>query len=459
VAFNFNNNRKLNLFKDLVKVFGFSSIAAVLNLIFAPIILNYTTSTDFYSYSVSLVLASIISLLTTFKVDQIFQLQISFANVKLFFQYCIFINIGVFLIFCWASFAFSENTENTEIFNFSIFLENQFLLSKNYIVLTGALVFLLSLSNLLSGVCFRKRSLIIYGISQIVLQIVFNLCIIIDGNVSSGETLILYQVFAQLFGVLVLIFVDFRLFKPLESYNITPLIIKYKNKLFYPTSEALINHIGGYLPLLLIGFYYGPANAGVYAFVVRILNLPVSFIATNSSRPLINYYKKKLEDFEKKSFEHVSKAFFQVLFLFSPFLFAGTYFFFEVFMSDDNWSDSGLTALLIMPWIFSLLLTAPFNPILYSLGKAKESMFFQMILFFSRIFILFFGGIIFNYFMTILLYSLINAIMWLGYLNYSLNEIYLERNYVKNNFIKLFIRSILRPMQVINNIKYLRNDF
>jgi O-antigen/teichoic acid export membrane protein len=229
--------------------------------------------------------------------------------------------------------------------------------------------------------------------------------------------------------------------------------------LFYPTSEALINHIGGYLPLLLIGFYYGPANAGVYAFVVRILNLPVSFIATNSSRPLINYYKKKLEDFEKKSFEHVSKAFFQVLFLFSPFLFAGTYFFFEVFMSDDNWSDSGLTALLIMPWIFSLLLTAPFNPILYSLGKAKESMFFQMILFFSRIFILFFGGIIFNYFMTILLYSLINAIMWLGYLNYSLNEIYLERNYVKNNFIKLFIRSILRPMQVINNIKYLRNDF
>jgi O-antigen/teichoic acid export membrane protein len=189
-----------------------------------------------------------------------------------------------------------------------------------------------------------------------------------------------------------------------------------------------------YIPIFLLGYYYGPTNAGVFAFVVRILNLPISFISSNVGRPLLNFYKNDLNLSDRVSFEMKSVFYLRIVSsVFFP-LFLFVYFIFDVFFQHE-WHSSKWVAVTLVPWIFSLTLSTPFSPIMYAKGKFELSFNIQILLLIIRVLVLIVSGLLFDFYTALIFYSMVSSVMWLIFLNESLNLIFITKDYVKKNVI------------------------
>ena len=72
---------------------------------------------------------------------------------------------------------------------------------------------------------------------------------------------------------------DFKgLYKDISLRQMKRLVIEYRDFPTYSASMAIINAASMGLPILLLTHYYGLAVAGAYAFGLRIISLPMSFV-------------------------------------------------------------------------------------------------------------------------------------------------------------------------------------
>lgn len=164
-------------------------------------------------------------------------------------------------------------------------------------------------------------------------------------------------------------------FFQIELKWLKQLFKRYKGFVFYSLPNMLLNAVSTSIPLILLLHYYGDYIAGNYAMALKIVAIPVSFIASS----LRVVYLKKISEIYKqkrnKLYEVVKKIFlfsqvasffiFLGIFIFSPWI---TNFFLGI-----EWSDTYLYIQLLCPWYFLLISNSPLAIIFDILERQKHN--------------------------------------------------------------------------------------
>lgn len=192
------------------------------------------------------------------------------------------------------------------------------------------------------------------------------------------------------------------------------LLKKFKNFPKYTSLNSLFNTVGNnFIPLVISGLF-GPASAGLYILADKILSIPVRLICSSISNVFFAiapelYKQGKLGELVQKTFLNLFKI---AALPFAIFAFIGPELFSFIFGSE--WSKAGYFAQLLLPWLFLVLLASPFSMVLIILGKQKFQLWFEIILFLSKLVGLLVGYYVFSdLLISIGIISIMSAICWL----------------------------------------------
>ncbi len=214
---------------------------------------------------------------------------------------------------------------------------------------------------------------------------------------------------------------DIVLFKPLRKYLrlLSPrkqkeLAVEYQNFPKYLMWSGSLNTASSQLPIMLITKFFGNAIVGYFSFSQRIIFTPVSLIGNSIGQVFYQKSAEIKEDSEglrKLTFNMYKKLFyigvvpFLILTFYSDYIFA--------FVFGEKWRIAGQYTQVLAPSIFFVFITSPLSTIFITLGRQKENLFFNILIFISRV-----GAILVGYYYfkssdnTILLYGGIGLLFW-----------------------------------------------
>ena len=169
--------------------------------------------------------------------------------------------------------------------------------------------------------------------------------------------------------------------------------------------------LGVELPVIILTGFYSPAAAGLYALANRVLNVPVSAIGNAVSQVFITSAVTSGRDGSLGKL--VSQVHSKMTLLGMPLalvlVFIGPEIFHLVF--GEAWRKAGSFAQWMAPWLYLVFVSAPLTTLTAVLGKQKQGLIFNGVLFFLRLLALY-AGVKFNdLYLTVTLYCIVN-ILW-----------------------------------------------
>ena len=169
---------------------------------------------------------------------------------------------------------------------------------------------------------------------------------------------------------------------------------RYAKFPLYNTWVTLLNTISWQLPVLMLGVFFSPQIVGYYALGYRLISIPMNLIG-NSIRQV--FFQRASEAKAKGEISHVMESsFYYLVFLsFLPIcvLFLTGKDIFQVFFGA-NWTESGVYVQILAIWLFAWFISSPVSTIFSVVEKQEFSLRIQILVFGSRIFSLYLGGII-----------------------------------------------------------------
>jgi O-antigen/teichoic acid export membrane protein len=181
---------------------------------------------------------------------------------------------------------------------------------------------------------------------------------------------------------------------------------KYKDIPVFNTMINVTNNLSNELPILLITKYFGLANSGIYGLAIKFTRAPVGIIQNSVGQVFFNKASKifnqdgNLHRLVLQTSKHllgISLLIFLPLFLIS--------FYLDV-LFGDNWSDVGLYARILIPWLFFAFLSNPISSLIMILNKQKIMLLYDVFLLTFRFLALFVGYYFYkNIVISLLLFS------------------------------------------------------
>lgn len=217
---------------------------------------------------------------------------------------------------------------------------------------------------------------------------------------------------------------------------------RYKKYPLVSSWSALLNAASVQLPVILFTSLFSPAVAGAYSLSHRILNLPIALIGNSIGQVFLeDIAKKKLKN---EKIDEITLTVFSKLILigsasFSFIFFYGEYIFYYIF--GEEWLEAGLYSKYVSIWILFQLSISPLSSILIVLEKQMESLFWNLLLFLSRISFLpfvYFSNLLVSE--IVLIYSLISAVF---YFCFALRIMFLARVQFTRVFFTLTMNCLL----------------
>ncbi|MBP8192726.1 MAG: oligosaccharide flippase family protein [Chitinophagales bacterium] len=190
----------------------------------------------------------------------------------------------------------------------------------------------------------------------------------------------------------------------------------------YGTWSSLLNNFSrNSIPILLSGFF-SQQMVGFYSYATRLLNAPTGMYTSALGQV---YFKKASEQAHpdlKKSTQKVIVFTFLISILPTLFiLFFGKELFFSLFSGE--WMEAGKIAQYLILWYFLGVIASPVSSLLDIKHKLKFEFGFNAVLFTSRIIAIAIGGYLHDFYLSLLLFSVVGMLMniyLLYYINYHI---------------------------------------
>ncbi len=190
----------------------------------------------------------------------------------------------------------------------------------------------------------------------------------------------------------------------------------------YSVMAEVFNFLSSQLPVFIIKPFFGPAMLGLYSFPHRYIKTPVQLLSSSISRVYVQKaqsLKNNIDELGDITLSLFKKQFITGIVPFAVLGLWGGQIFRFVFGAE--WEFSGFMAQLITPWVFAVMLSSPLSSIMVVMEKQKLSMFYNVLLFVSRVVCLLTGAIIFkDIAWAVGLYSSISFVFFVALLIYSL---------------------------------------
>lgn len=187
---------------------------------------------------------------------------------------------------------------------------------------------------------------------------------------------------------------------------------EYRDFPMYSASMNVINSLSLNLPVLLLSHFYGIAVAGAYAFGMRIISIPMGFVLTalrqvlfqkatetynNGERLLPLYLKITLGLFAVALFPSIA------LFIWAPQLFKWIF--------GHEWYMAGEFTRSLVLWMMFMFCNLPAVLFARIIRLQRKMFIYDLILLTVRVLVLYAGGVYLSAVSTIMLISLVGAIM------------------------------------------------
>jgi len=276
---------------------------------------------------------------------------------------------------------------------------------------------ILGFNNVLQSWCVRIKAFKQTSASQVIRSISSNGLQIGFGFLKAGPLgLIISSILADLFAginMLRVFLVDFRKFvRKISWQRMLQLSIEYRDFPIYSASGNIINALSMGLPILLLTQYFGITVAGAYAFADRILSAPMGLILRALRQVLFqkaaetdHHGNSLLALYVKITLGLFTLAIipFLILFMWAPQIFS--------FIFGSQWVIAGEFASSLIIWLCFMFCNLPSVLFARILRLQRRLFIFDMILLAARTLVLVIGGIYTTASYTILLFSIVGAIM------------------------------------------------
>ena len=191
----------------------------------------------------------------------------------------------------------------------------------------------------------------------------------------------------QAVGLIIALLISFKI-KPITQINLRPnltifhQLVKFwtSNKKFivYSLPADLLSVVTSYIPLFLIVEYYGPAEGGLFALVMRILGGPISLAGT----AVLDVFKRNASvavrevgycrDVYLTTFKLLFGMSLLMILIVAPFLES----FFEM-AYGKTWRNAGIVALWLLPLFAAKFIASPLSYVFYIVGAQRIDLIWQ----------------------------------------------------------------------------------
>ena len=186
------------------------------------------------------------------------------------------------------------------------------------------------------------------------------------------------------------------LFKKVSLSKMILLAKKYKDIPVFNSIINLTNNLSNELPVLLITKYFGLTSSGIYGLAVKFMRAPIGIVQQSVNQVFFNKATKiyndqgNLYELVLKTAKHllvISVVIFSPLFILS---------FYLEFLFGEGWTNVGLYARILIPWLFFAFLSNPLNSLILILNKQKTMAVLDLTLLVFRFLALFCGYYFYN---------------------------------------------------------------
>lgn len=158
--------------------------------------------------------------------------------------------------------------------------------------------------------------------------------------------------------------------------------------------SELLNSISWQIPIFLLSAFFSPSIVGFYAFGIRVLQLPMSFVGSAISQV---FFQRAAEAKVAGNLSPLVEDIFRVfvaLGLFPLLLLTliGKEFFIVIF--GASWAESGVYAQILSIWTFVWFISSPMSTIYYVVEKQEFALKFNFVNFITRILAIGIGGLL-----------------------------------------------------------------
>jgi lipopolysaccharide exporter len=398
--------RKSSFIRNILVVMSGTAMAQIIGFALTPIISRLFSPSDFGVFGAFTSIATIIAAGVTLQYTQAIMLPKDKGDAFHLFTvscFCTIIIAFLCLLCCMVAPSAMNGLMKTK--------------GTWALVLLVAATFISGFNQSCQAWCVRVKAFKHTSASQVVRSLSSNGTQIGFGYLKAGAAgLISSTILANIFATLNLGRVVFRDLsatqKKIRWKRMKELAIEYKDFPMYSASMNVINSLSLGLPVLLLTQFYGIAVAGAYAFGMRILSVPMGFVlnalkqvlfqkaaeAHNDGDPLMSLYVKiTLGLFAMAFFPSL------LIFIWAPQLFAWIF--------GSQWYMAGEFVRSLVLWMMFMFCNLPAVLFARIIRIQRKMFFYDLTLLSARALVLFWGGMYLSAVHTILLISIIGAVM------------------------------------------------
>ncbi|MEH7344377.1 oligosaccharide flippase family protein [Bacillus sp. JJ1532] len=236
-------------------------------------------------------------------------------------------------------------------------------------------------------------------------------------------------------------------------------LIKYKNFPLYSLWSGLLNTSSVMMPPLLLGFYFTPTVVGLYSLGHRVLNLPMNLIGSAVAQAFYPHASEAYRNGELgrvtfdvyKNLISIGLVPILLISLIAPELF--------LFVFGDNWYEAGQYVRWIGLWIFFVFISSPLSNIYLILEKQRLGLIMDFLLFFCRLIVLIIGGLSGDALLTIALFGMIGALLWIINCIFILKLAGISLYIVLKQVIREFLKAIPYTLLPIISMIFFKDSF
>lgn len=386
---------------------GGTALGQVLLVLVSPVLTRLYTAEDFGALAIYMALLSLFGVVSSLRYELAIPLPEHDEDAANLAALC-FVLVGVVVAISIVTVYFAGH-------NIASLLGSPAL--ERHLWLLPAGIFLAGIDASLRHLAIREKAFRIVAkttVKRALANIMIQLCGFKFGSLS----LIVGHACAQGAGVWSLsrLFFDGRKSSVVSISGIFSQAIRFKRFPLYSVWEGLLNTAGAQLPPLIFAALFSPAAAGLYSLANRVLALPISMVSGAVAQVFLSEAPRAHREGRlgllivvlhgKLATIGLPPA--MLLFVVAPELFGLVF--------GPDWTEAGIFARWMTPWLYLVFITSPFSTIPSVLGRQQQGMIFQLVLLLSRVFAIIVGANIGGLFMTIILYSVTSAVCWCGFL-------------------------------------------
>lgn len=412
-------NKKLlsDFYKNIIVMFRGTLIAQII-AVFGAIYLAKIYGEEAYGvFGFFISVISITSIIATLQLENCIVKSKNFNESRNWFNFLL-ATIPIITLFCFSIFYFISYNFTLEKLTPRIFL----LLIIGNLILSYTLVHenLLTYKKKFSILSNAKIVLTICNVAlQILLFYLFDTIGLIIGFILSRFLLLLYYFFIQKKEVKPVILSEIR-----KNFSENSSILKF----LFPSN--LLNGIANNVMPLLITYFFGLKEAGVYFFSIKILGTPLFLISASVSQV---FFQKSSELFSKSKQElfiltkKIVKLNLLIMLLLLILINTFGIYLLELYFKN-GWENLRIYTLILS---FLILCRSSFNPIsslIVVLDKNLTGLVFNIYLFIINLIAIYFGYIYGNIIYTVYILSFLGALGYIILLLYFLNHLKFTSN-------------------------------